>query len=136
MNVIHWNFKHEVCLFLGFIKEHGYDSDNSLEGRLVLFYASSMHFTQSPRIFSTMWIMHPPNPTLQTPLPYAEYTFLIPYSYTTHIYVHDSGSPQNLVTSKGSLWLPMCLSTRLLVACKSRELKKTMWISLFKKQLR
>ena len=32
---------------------------------------------------------------------------------------HDSDGPQNLVTSKGSLPLPVRLSTRLLVARKS-----------------
>ena len=37
------------------------------------------------------------------------YIILIPYSYTTHIYIHNSDSPQNLVTSKGSLLLPRLL---------------------------
>ena len=57
------------------------------------------------------------------------YTFPIPYSYTTHVYNHDSDGPQNLVTSKGSLPLPVRLSTRLLVACKSRESKKKKSVS-------
>ena len=45
----------------------------------------------------------------------------IPYSYTTHIHTHESDHTQNLITPKGSLTLPVRLSTRLLVARKSRE---------------
>ena len=59
--------------------------------------------------------VHPPNPTFQTPSPYS--------SIQLH-YTHDSDSSEDLVTSKGSLPLPMHLSTRLLVARKSRESEK------------
>ena len=49
------------------------------------------------------------------------YTFSIPYSYTTHVYNHDSDGPQNLVTSKGSLPLPVRLSTRLLTRMEKKK---------------
>ena len=65
----------------------------------------------------------PAKPDFMNPFTFC-YTLLIPYSYTTHIYIHNSDSPQNLVTSKGSLLLPMHVYTRLVVAPKSQESKK------------
>jgi len=52
------------------------------------------------------------------------YTLSIPYSFTYIIYIHGSDSLQDLTTHKGSLTLPVHLSTRLLVARKSIESKK------------
>jgi len=49
------------------------------------------------------------------------YTLSIPYSFTYIIYIHGSDSLQDLTTHKGSLTLPVRLSTRLLVARKSIE---------------
>ena len=43
---------------------------------------------------------------------------------TRSIALHKTDNPQNIITFKGSLLLPMRLSTRLLVAHNSRELKK------------
>jgi len=68
-----------------------------------------------------------------TPLPLApgatntpftlNYTLLVPYSFTTINYIHGSDTLQDLTTPKGSLMLPVRLSTRPLAARKSVESK-------------